>query len=96
MLHTIFKPFQEKLLNEKDCFLSQTFDNKTLLYDFNQQNFIIQKDDKLYEIKKEENDSIIVIENVEYKINKIKNGNLDGFETLYTANIEKPNLLHNY
>lgn len=92
---TIFyKPFQEKLLNEKDCFLSQTFDNKTLLYDFNQQNFSIQKDDKLYEIKREENDSIIVIENAEYKINKIKNGNLDGYETPYTANIEKPNLLH--
>ena len=92
---TIFyKPFQEKLLNDKDYFLIQEFNSKNLLFDANQQDFIIQKDDMILETKIEENDSVIIIENNEYKINKLKNGNLDGYETPYTSNIEKPNLLH--
>lgn len=92
-----YKPFQEKLLNEKDCFLLQYFDvnnSKTLLYDFNQKNFIVQKDDKILEIKiNEDNDSIMCIENIEYKVNKMKIGDLEGYETPYIASIEKPNLL---
>ena len=91
-----YKPFQQKLLNEKDCFLVQKFNNKTLLYDFNQQNYILQEEDKLLQIQKEEikdNDNVISINNQEFKINKIKYGNLDGYETPYLTNMEITDLL---
>ena len=91
---TIFyKPFQEKLLNEKDSFLTQNFDDKTLLYDFNRGDFVIQKNNILCMIKQVDNDNFITIENNEYETNKIKIGSLDGFEIPYTSNVEKPNLL---
>lgn len=91
-----YKSFQEKLLNEKDCFLTQEFDNKTLLYDFNQKDFIVQKDNVIYELKEEEeeNDSKIYIFDVEYNINKIKLGDLIGYEFSYTPNIAKPPFLY--
>jgi len=90
-----YKSFQEKLLTEKDCFLLQEFDNKVLLYDFNQKDFIVQKDNNKYVTKEEEeNDSIIFIDNIEYNINKIKIGNLNGYEFPYTPNICKPNFIY--
>jgi hypothetical protein len=92
-----YKSFQEKLLSEKDCFLLQEFDNKILVYDFNQKDFIVQKDNKNYVVKEKEdindNDSIIFMEDTKYNVNKIKIGDLNGYEFTYTPNYCKPNFI---
>lgn len=82
-----YKPFQEKLLNARNSFMTQKFDGKTLLYDFNAQDFIIQHDTIVFTINADTSQKFEYSDSeLKECTMKIKNSIVTGYEIIKIDN----------